>query len=448
MANLWFIVIGVLLIFMALSGALLKRLPLSASLVYLAVGFALGRLGAAHLTPLAHMHVLERMTEVAVIVSLFGAGLKLRLPLRDKSWRLPLRLAFGAMVLTVGLLALGGVALLGLPLGAAILLGGILAPTDPVLASDVQVEHATDTDRLRFGLTGEAGLNDGTAFPFVMLGLGLLGLHGLGANGWRWALVDVLWAVTGGLGIGWALGSAVGRLVVYLRRVHREAVGLDDFLALGLIALAYGVALWVHAYGFLAVFAAGLALRRMEARASGGDAPADVSAMAAAGKAEEVATHPETAHAFMAQAVLGFTEQLERIGEVALMVLVGVLLAKVGIAWEGILLALVLLFVVRPISVMLLTVGSPSSAAQRVLLSWFGIRGIGSLYYLFYALTHGVEPALGERLTRIVLAAVALSAVLHGISATPLMTRYSRRVERKRKDWRGPLDSTREAASS
>jgi NhaP-type Na+/H+ or K+/H+ antiporter len=448
MTHLWFVVIGVLLVFVALSGALLKRLPLSASLVYLAVGYALGRLGAAHLSLSAHMRVLERLTEVAVIISLFGAGLKLRLPLHDKNWRLPVRLAFGAMVLTVGLLALGGVALLGLPLGAAILLGAILAPTDPVLASDVQVAHPTDTDRLRFGLTGEAGLNDGTAFPFVMLGLGLLGQHELGANGWRWALVDVLWAVTGGLGIGWALGGAVGRLVVYLRRVHREAVGLDDFLALGLIALAYGVALWVHAYGFLSVFAAGLALRRMEARASGERAPADVSAMASAGKAEEVAVHPETAPAYMAQAVLGFTEQLERIGEVALMVLVGVLLALLGIGWEGILLALLLLFVVRPASVLLLTAGTRSSTAQRMLLSWFGIRGIGSLYYLFYALTHGLEPALGEQLARLVLAAVALSAVLHGVSATPLMTWYSRRTERGPRGRHRPLRPPREATAS
>ncbi|EPX59344.1 sodium/hydrogen exchanger [Cystobacter fuscus DSM 2262] len=426
MANLWFVVIGVLLIFMALSGALLKRLPLSSSLVYLAVGYALGCLGAAYLAPSTHMHVLERLTEVAVIVSLFGAGLKLRLPLRDSNWRLPLRLALGAMVLTVGLLALGGVAL-GLPPGAAILLGAMLAPTDPVLASDVQVTHPLDTDRLRFGLTGEAGFNDGIAFPFVMLGLGLLGLHDLGTGGWRWVVVDVLWAVTGGLVIGWVLGGAVGRLVVFLRRAHKEAVGLDDFLALGLISLAYGVSLWAHAYGFLAVFAAGLSLRRMEARSTAVRAPTDVVAMAAVGQAEEVVIRPETASACMAQAVLGFTEQLERMGEVALMVLVGMMLATLGFEWEGFLLALLLLFVVRPASVALLTVGTHSSPEQRVLIAWFGIRGIGSLYYLFYALTHGLEPALGERLTHFVLVAVAMSAVLHGVSATPLMTWYSRR---------------------
>ena len=140
------------------------------------------------------------------------------------------------MTITVGFVALIGVVGFNLPLGAAVLLGAILAPTDPVLASDVQTEHPWDVDCLRFSLTGEAGLNDGTAFPFVMLGLGLLGLHELGEFGWRWLAIDVLWAIVGGLGIGSLLGNLVGRFVLYLRREHKEAIGTDDFLALGLIA--------------------------------------------------------------------------------------------------------------------------------------------------------------------------------------------------------------------
>src|SRR5919206_497446 len=135
------------------------------------------------------------LTPSAVLISLFTAGLKLRTALTDHRWRLPVRLAVESMIVTVGLITLVGVVGLGLPLGAAVLLGAILAPTDPVLASDVQVEGPTDQDRLRFGLTGEAGLNDGTAFPFVMLGLGLIGLHELGQAGWRWFAVDVVWAV-------------------------------------------------------------------------------------------------------------------------------------------------------------------------------------------------------------------------------------------------------------
>jgi NhaP-type Na+/H+ or K+/H+ antiporter len=201
---------------------------------------------------------------VAVLISLFSVGLKLGLPLSSRDWLLPVRLAFVSMALTVALIAVVGVLGLGLAPGAAILLGAILAPTDPVLATAVQVESSGDRDRLRFSLTGEGGLNDGTAFPFVMLGLGLLGLHDLGTAGWRWLAVDVVWATAGGLLIGSALGALIGRLVVYLRTRHQESVGLDEFLALGLIALAYGVAVVGHAYGFLSVFAAGLALRRVK----------------------------------------------------------------------------------------------------------------------------------------------------------------------------------------
>jgi hypothetical protein len=159
-------------------------------------------------------------------------------------------LATLTMVASVALIALVGVVLLGLPLGAAVVLGAVLAPTDPVLASEVQVANPRDQDRVRFSLTGEAALNDGTAFPFVMLGLGLLGLHELGPGGLRWLAVDVVWAATVGLALGAALGTGIGRLVIWLRARSREPIGLEDFLALGLIALAYGSALLVHAYGF------------------------------------------------------------------------------------------------------------------------------------------------------------------------------------------------------
>jgi NhaP-type Na+/H+ or K+/H+ antiporter len=323
---IWFLVVGVLLVAMALSRSVLARLPLSTAMLYLAAGFALGPYGAGllHVDVYEQSAVWERVTEIAILVSLFAAGLKLRAPLLDGRWVLPVRLATLSMTITVGLVTLLGVFAMGLPVGAAVLLGAILAPTDPVLASDVQVTHAADRDRLRFGLTGEAGLNDGTAFPFVMLGLGLLGLHEIGEMGWRWFAVDLAWAVVSGLAVGAVLGTMVGRLVLHLRRVHREAVGLDDFLALGLIALAYGVALLVHGYGFLAVFAAGLALRRIERTESGGEAPPeDVAAAAHSADAEELATDKETAPAYMAQAALGFTEQLERIGEFTVVLLLG-----------------------------------------------------------------------------------------------------------------------------
>jgi NhaP-type Na+/H+ or K+/H+ antiporter len=436
---LWSVLIGLLLIVMALSGTVLSRLPLSTAMLYLAVGVAVSPLllDWSRLQPLSHAGLLEHLTEAVVLVSLFTAGLKLSSGLGDRRWLLPLRLATASMVVTVlGITAVGW-GLLGLPLGAAVLLGGVLAPTDPVLASDVQVREPTDRDELRFALTGEGGLNDGTAFPVVMLGLGLLGVHELGPFGWRWFAVDLLWAVAGGVALGAGLGLAIGRLVLYLRREHKEAVGLDDFLALGLIALSYGVAVLLHAYGFLAVFAAGVALRQLvqsQSPAAHESRRAVEKAAAAADRSatDTVAVDPKHAPAYMAHAVLGFNQQLERIGEVAVVVTIGCLLWAVR--WEHAVWWFVplLLLVIRPLAVAAGLWGAGVTRGRSRLIGWFGIRGIGSLYYLMYAATHGLPGPLAEQLVALTLSVVVASVVLHGISVTPLMALYERRAAKGR----------------
>jgi len=442
---------------MALSDSLLARLPLSTSMLYLAVGAAVSPLWLDWLqvVPSSHARALERIAEIVLLLSLFGSGLKMSVGLGDGRWLLPLRLAVVAMLVTVGLIAGAGVAWLGLPLGAAILLGGILAPTDPVLASDVQVAEPTDRDRLRFALTGEAGLNDGTAFPFVLLGLSLLGLHDVGDSLWRWFAIDVLWSVGVGIGVGALLGTLVGRFVLYLRRTHKEAVGLDNFLALGLIGVAYGLASLAHGYGFLAVFAAGVALRRIEQRASAGsekagDAAAepaksaarrprstDVAAKAHADPdvslAEQAATDPEHAPAYMAHAMLSFNEQIERIGEVVAVIAVGTLLWAVEwdrVSWPFVAL---LLIVIRPLSVLVGLARSKTSRSQRALIGWFGIRGIGSLFYLAYAINYGLAGDAAATMVALVLSVVVVSILVHGVSVTPLMNFYERRKPAARK---------------
>jgi len=428
---IWAIIIGLLLIAMALSGSLLKRLPLSTAMLYLAVGVGLGPVGWSLMTPDPFLRTssLEIMTEVAVLISLFAAGMKLGLPLSNKHWRMPVRLAFVSMTLTVVLIATLGVFGLGMSLGAAILLGGILASTDPVLASDVQVEHAKDRDRLRFSLTGEGGLNDGAAFPFVMLGLGLLGLHDMGMWGWRWLVIDVFWAIAASLLIGAGLGMLVGKLVVYLRSRHQESVGLDEFLALGLIALAYGVAVLSHSYGFLAVFAAGLALQRV--KDPDGQATVEAGSLQNEQTQEQRATDPEHASTYMMQAVRGFNDQLERIGEVAVVLVIGAMLAYTTVTVSAVWFVPLLFLVVRPVSVWLGLLGAPISRDQRIMISWFGIRGIGSIYYLMYAINHGLPRPLAEQIIAITLATVTVSIVLHGISVTPMMALYARRKARR-----------------
>lgn len=425
----WFIIVGLVLIFMALSSSVLARLPLSTSLLYLLVGVLIGPhgFGLLRIDPVANAEVVERITEVVVIVSLFAAGLKLRAPIRDPLWRLPIALASWSMVLNVGLITLVGVVGLGLSPGVAVLLGAILAPTDPVLASDVQVTGPRDRDRLRFTLTGEAGLNDGSAFPFLMLGLGLLGLDQGSNLGWRWLAVDVIWASAGGIAIGVLLGTGTGLLILNLRRAYQKAVGFDDFLALGLIALTYGVALLLHTYGFLAVFAAGLALRAIEERSTGQERePDDVMADADVVDETELATHPVAAPAYMMRAVLGFTEQLERIGEVAVMLLIGAMLSPEMIPAAALWFVPLLLLVIRPVTVSMSMIGSPLSRIQRAFIAWFGVRGVGSINYLAFAIVHGLDDQAARWLTGMTLAAVATSVLVHGISVTPLMKRYER----------------------
>jgi sodium/hydrogen antiporter len=416
----WFIIVGLMLILMGLIGSVIDRLPLSTGLLYLLIGFVLGPAVADLIVidPLRQAAALERVFEIAVLISLFTLGLKLRLPFSDPLWRIPLRLATVSMLATVAGIAALAIALFDLPIGAAILLGGILAPTDPVLASDVQMKRLDDRDSVRFGLTAEGGINDGSAFPFVFLGLGLLGLRETGPFLLQWLSLDLLWAVTGGLTIGWLCGLLVGRLVVFLRRTTHEPIGLEEFLILGLVALSYGIALLAHTLGFLAVLAAGLAVRRIERHETARVERAPAHAR------ERAAAHAEPARA-MAKGLLTFNERFERIAELVAVLLLGGLLSAGYFAIEGVWLAALVLVGVRPLSVVIGLLGAGVSLRRLALMGWFGIRGVGSLYYIMFAVVHGLSPALVERLLPLVLTVVAVSVVIHGISATPLMNVYT-----------------------
>ena len=434
---LWALVAGLLLIAMAFLGTWMERMPLSPAMLYLGAGFALGPSGAGMLLPdpKAYSPLLERLAEIAVVISVFVTALRISVPLNDRRWRLPISLATVAMVATVGLVAAAGVAWLALPLGAAILLGAILAPTDPVLASDVQLDDPRDRDVLRFSLSGEAGLNDGAALPLVLLGMGLLGLHELGAGWHQWLLVDVLWGIGAGLAIGWLLGAWVSQLILRLRTRHRLAIGLNEFVALGLIALVYGIALLAHASGFLAVFAAGLALPRMRPmpRAS---SQQRLPVAKTPGAASEIgvgeastpanATHPAKASAHMAQAVLSFDEQLERFAEVAMVLAVGAMFSYASIPPSALWFVPLLLLVIRPVSILLAGTSAMSSGAQLPLIAWFGIRGIGSVYYLLFAANRGLPDAVAPTIVGLTLVTIVTSIVVHGISIPPLMSRYRR----------------------
>lgn len=438
----WFVVAGVLLLFVVFGSRRLERLPVSTSIIYLGTGMLSGSavFGLLSWDPVDHATIIEHLAEAAVIVSLFTVGLKWRTSLRAELWSLPVRLATVGMVLTIGAVAVAGAWLLGLPIGAAVLLGAVLAPTDPVLASEVQLKDPTDEDAVRQALSGEAGINDGLAFPFVMLGLGLLALHPseeagflnlwaggeFGLAGWLgW---DVLWAVAVGIAAGALIGGMIGRAVVSLHLSGRGVAGLNEFLVLGSIALSYGVAELSYGYGFLSVFAAGYALRRVELEAADrAPEPTEMPEEARGDEAAErevAAKSPDHAAERLATSLLHFSDQLDRILEAAIVVVVGAILTAGYWTSEALWFAPLLFLIVRPLATAFSLAGTSVSRSQRALIGWFGIRGVGSIYYLTYAFGYGVPSELAGRLAELVLSLVALSIVAHGISVTPLMKRY------------------------
>ncbi|VVN66293.1 hypothetical protein PS712_00118 [Pseudomonas fluorescens] len=438
----WVAVLGAVLLTLAMTSSYLRWMPVTTSAVCLALGVAIGPagLGWLRLDIKDAAQWMEHLTEVAVLFSLFVCGLKLRLPLKDRRWRIAFGLAGPVMLLSIV-----GVSLLlhfgfELSWGLSLLIGAILAPTDPVLASLVQVNDAQDEDPVRFGLSGEAGLNDGIAFPFVILGLLFLQQGGGSSTAWLddWALKRLLWAVPAGLLIGYCMGRGIGRLTLSMRiRNADSTLSPNDYLTFALIALAYVAAEWVHGYGFLSVFAAGLGLRRAEVTsAQDSQTPAEHLVQPVVGHQNvepDAAVHGDVEHledsqvaaGIMIGDMLSFGSLVERAMEVFLVTLLGVVLVGHW-DWRALVIALVLFCVIRPLIVGFAPWGSLLDRRQRLLIGWFGIRGIGSFYYLFYALNHDLAPSMATLCTDLTLSVVALSILLHGISTQPILAHYER----------------------
>jgi len=420
----WFLLVGGLLLARGATATLLTRLPVTPAIIYLAVGLLVGPtvLNVFHFNPLKQSALLEALTEVVVLISLFSAGVKMPVPVSLARWRTPILLATVSMAVSVAMVAAFAFYAFDLPLGAGILLGAILAPTDPVLATDVQIRHPGDRDQLRYTLTCEAGMNDGSAFPFVMLGLGLLGLHELGEFGLQWVLFDVLWATVAGVAIGVLAGAALAHVAWKLRSESPEHKLMDDFLGLGLIGVVYGLSVLVGAWGFLAVFFAAVALRQTELKLAGAieqspQTPSSESPEPDAANAIHDDKPPQTVSA----GSLIFKEHLERLSEMTLILLIGGTMFLDSWSWRAVALALFLFVVARPVSVLIGLLGTRSSWPIRGMVGWFGVRGIGSLYYLMYAIQHGIAESLALELIQFTLIVVSLSIFAHGTSVKPLM---------------------------
>ncbi|NWC92524.1 MULTISPECIES: sodium:proton antiporter [unclassified Pseudomonas] len=441
---LWMAVLGSVLLILALTSSYLRWMPVTTSAVCLLLGVGIGPLGMdlLHLDIKASARWMEHLTEVAVLFSLFVSGLKLRLPLQHRTWRIAFGMAGPVMLLTIlgTCLVLHG--LLGLSWGVSLLVGAILAPTDPVLAGLVQVNNAQDYDSLRFGLSGEAGLNDGTAFPFVIFGLMFM-QHGGFDGDWLggWVLKNLIWAVPAGLLTGYWMGRGIGRLTLKMRITNADStLSPNDYLTLALIALAYVVAEAIGGYGFLSVFAAGLGLRQAEFKSTGNSQiPAEHLAKPLVGHMEvepEQALHGDVgelqdtqiAAGVMMGDMLAFGSLVERSMEVFLVTLLGVVLVSHW-DWRALVVGALLFCVIRPLSVLSMPWGSLLDRHQRGLVGWFGIRGIGSIYYLFYAINHGLVGTSSAVAVNLTLSVIALSIVVHGLSTQPMLVWYERRAQ-------------------
>jgi len=379
----------------------------SASLIYLGLGLiaavGLTVLDVGWVDPVEDATLLERVAELAVIVALFSAGLKVDRALRWREWGTVVRLLAIAMPVTIALAAVFGHLVMGLGLGAAIVLGAALAPTDPVLAGDIGIGPPGEEDEQEphFAITAEAGLNDGLAFPFVLLGLLVAAETGSFAE---WAAADVVYGIFGAVAVGAGLGVAIAWSIVRLRDRELLIPALDGWFGVAGTLVIYGVAETLGTYGFLAVFAGGLAFRGYE-------------------RDHEVNGR-----------VHNGAEIVEKFGELAVILLLGSMLTLDGLgapgAW-GWALALGLVFVIRPLAVNLALLGSPMERpGERAFVAWFGVRGVGTLYYVAAAVAGGTPLASEDRdlLVWTAIACVIVSIVLHGVTAGPLNRWLTRRL--------------------
>jgi NhaP-type Na+/H+ or K+/H+ antiporter len=384
----------------------LRRIPLSLPICCIAIGMLLAW---SPFTPLPQFNPLENtkwaehLSEFVVIVALMGAGLKIDRPLGWRRWMITWRLLGIAMPLSIAAIAFLGWSVLGLGAASTLLLGAALAPTDPVLAADVQVgpPQTGEEDDIRFALTSEAGLNDGLSFPFVMAAIAIAGSEA-GNRDWiaHWLMFDVVWKLAAGVGIGWLVGRVLGWLTFKIPESGRIARTGDGLAALGFTCVAYGVTELVHGYGFVAVFVAALTLRSVERRSS---------------------FHGE---------LHDFGEQIERLLMMVLLVCFGSIVAEGTLLhhvdWRVAVVAVATLLIVRPLAGWISLLGCGHPVAEKAIVSVFGIRGLGSIYYLAYA-TGKAKFDNVETVWATVFVIILASIVAHGIAVTPVMRWIDRR---------------------
>lgn len=378
---------------------LAKKVGISYAVFYLLAGILLYSLFPGILpSPLPEDNGEEivHLTELVVIISLMGVGIRIDQPFSFQKWASPLRLVFIAMLLCIAFATAFGYFILDLNIAAAILLGACLAPTDPVLASDVQVGPPNEHNKspTKFVLTSEAGMNDGMAFPFTWLAVtvGIMASDG-DASLLEWFYYHFLYQIIGGIAIGYAFGKTAGYLVFNFFGKNKILKNLEGFLAISLTLLVYGATELLHAYGFIAVFICAITFR-----------------------------HSEKEHEYH-NSLHSFTNQIEQMFIAVLLLLLGGAIAG-GIleplSWKMVVFALLFILLIRPVIAYISLVGTTLNPHQKLVSAFFGIRGMGSLFYLSFGLNEIAFDSEDE-LWAIVIFCIGCSILIHGLTASTVI---------------------------
>jgi NhaP-type Na+/H+ or K+/H+ antiporter len=395
------IAIGGVILLTAWLPLIVRGLPLSLPIVAVAIGYFLlpDEWLARMFRVIGTGHTLEHLAELVILVALMGAGVRIKRAFSWREWSPIWRLLGIAMPLTVAAVAVLGHFVVGIGWAAALVLGAVLAPTDPVLAADVQVRSPGHEEggEVRFNLTSEAGFNDGLASPLVLLAMAAAGTFSVQALT-HWLAIDLVWKTGSGLAIGYGAGRLFGWLTFKMPRLKLSKTG-DGLVALGMTLISYGAAEVVDGNGFIAVFVAAITLRSTD-----------------------------RGHDFHA-ALAEFSEQIERVLMVGILIIFGASIASGllgNIGWRDVTAALLTILVIRPVAGWISLIGVDLPPLAPALIAFFGIRGLGTIYYLLYV-TGRTQLPDADRLWALTSLVVLLSIIVHGIASTPLMNWVDRR---------------------
>ena len=400
--------IGMASLGMAWMPAVAKQLRISYSVLYSLLGVLLYSLVDAlpWPNPIWEEAYAVHLTELIIIISLMGTGLKIDQPFSLTQWKIPFRLITVTMVLSIALVGVVSWWMLGFDPASALLLGAVLAPTDPVLAADVQVGPPLERrhDNVRFSLTAEAGLNDGMAFPFTWLAIAVATAATPAETAWEvWLWRDLGYRIVAGMASGFLLGKLLAYLVLYLPDKNMALLTRDGFVAISITLTVYGVTELLHGYGFIAVFVTALTLRNYEMEHE----------------------YHGNLHAF--------TDQIERILVAVMLILFGGSLVT-GLlnmlTWKMALFGLACIFLIRPAAGMAALRGATLHAKEKLAISFFGIKGIGSFFYLAFALQQASFRDEKE-LWSVVGFCVLVSITVHGVTAPYSIDKLRKQFEKQ-----------------